>query len=134
MFESYLWVMEWRSPSLISLCLCSLVKQRLYEQYPPSRTIVRIKQVHICKVLGRGSNQTVAKYKHYIILLKTYCVSGTELGVWIQRWENSSMICFLECTAWQEDRYLYVNHMEAWEFVSMGSATEERWWCHESIQ
>lgn len=67
---------------------------------------MRIKQINICEVLRGVSSQTLTEYKHYIKLMRTYHVSGTELGLWIQRRENSSMVCLLmELTAWQENRY-----------------------------
>ena len=134
-FKSHLWVMERLGlPSFISLCLSSSsVKWRWYVQNLPSRVVVRIKQVNIRKVLRGVSNQALTKYKHHIKLLRTYCVSGTELGVWIQIWENSSMVCLMKLTAWQEDRYLWMCHLEAWTFASMISAVQERWWFQESV-
>lgn len=63
-FKSHLWVMERLGlPSFISLCFSSSsVKWRWYVQNLPSRAVVRIKQVNICKVLRGVSNQALTKY------------------------------------------------------------------------
>lgn len=68
---------------------------------------MRIKQVSICKVLRRVCLIKHTKYKQYVELLRTYHVPGAELGVWLQKWKYSHMVCLLvKLTAWQEDMFI----------------------------